>query len=203
MRGWAERGIPLAITLRGIDRHFERYYSKGPRRRPVQIDFCEADVFELFDQWRRAVGVRETVESADGQSSDLERVGRRPGLRTHIDRLIATATALRSSAIDTSLDLALERVVRELDGLRESANRARGHERERILNRLLSFDEDLVSVLQESITPEAKARLVREAEQELGSFRTRMTDDTYRHAVNVSVQRMLRERAGLPRFALD
>ena len=30
-----------------------------------------------------------------------------------------------------------------------------------------------------------------------------MTDDTYRHAVNVSVQRMLRERAGLPRFALD
>ncbi len=139
----------------------------------------------------------------DGQSSDLERLRRRPGLRTHIDRLIAKTTALRSGAIDTSLDLALERVVRELDGLREAASRARGHERERILNRLSSFDEDLVSVLQESITPDAKARLVREAEQELGAFRTRMTDDTYRHAVNVSVQRMLRERAGLPRFALD
>ena len=36
----------------GIDRYFERYYAKGPRRRPVQIDFCEADVLDVFDEWR-------------------------------------------------------------------------------------------------------------------------------------------------------
>ena len=40
--GWAAQGIPFKIACQGIDRYFVRYYAKGPRRRPVQIDFCEA-----------------------------------------------------------------------------------------------------------------------------------------------------------------
>src|SRR5688572_16742586 len=55
--GWAARGVPVSAAQRGIDRYFERYYAKGPRRRPVRIDFCEADVLDVFDEWRRAVGV--------------------------------------------------------------------------------------------------------------------------------------------------
>ena len=47
--GWAARGVPVKVAERGIDRYFERYYAKGPRRRPVQIQFCEADVFDVFD----------------------------------------------------------------------------------------------------------------------------------------------------------
>ena len=54
--GWAAQGIPLKIAFQGIDRYFERYYRKGPRRRPVRIDFCDADVLDVFDEWRRAVG---------------------------------------------------------------------------------------------------------------------------------------------------
>src|SRR5204863_1077323 len=56
--GWAAQGIPFKIACEGIDRYFVRYYSKGPKRRPVQIDFCDADVLEAFDTWRRSVGVR-------------------------------------------------------------------------------------------------------------------------------------------------
>ena len=55
--GWAEQGVPISVAFRGIDRCFERYYAKGPRRRPVRIDFCEADVLDVFDEWRRAIGV--------------------------------------------------------------------------------------------------------------------------------------------------
>src|SRR6185503_4746382 len=54
---WAADGVPLKIAFRGIDRYFERYYRKGPRRRPVKIDFCEADVRDAFDEWRRALGL--------------------------------------------------------------------------------------------------------------------------------------------------
>ncbi len=57
VRGWAESGVPLKVVFAGIDRYFERYYAKGPRRRPVRIDFCEADVLDVFDEWRRAVGL--------------------------------------------------------------------------------------------------------------------------------------------------
>ena len=55
--GWAREGIPLKVALSGVDRYFERYYRKGPRRRPVRIEFCDADVRDAFDDWRRAVGV--------------------------------------------------------------------------------------------------------------------------------------------------
>ena len=54
---WAEQGVPLSAVFQGIDRRFERYYARGPRRRPLRLEFCEADVLDLFDEWRRAVGV--------------------------------------------------------------------------------------------------------------------------------------------------
>src|SRR6266550_1922907 len=54
--GWATLGVPLKIAFRGIDQYCERYYAKGPRRRPVRIEFCEADILDLFDSWRRAIG---------------------------------------------------------------------------------------------------------------------------------------------------
>jgi len=54
---WAAQGVPLKVACRGIDRYVERYYGKGPRRRPVRIDFCEADVLDAFDEWRRATGL--------------------------------------------------------------------------------------------------------------------------------------------------
>ena len=57
VQGWAAQGVPLKVAQAGIDRYFERYYRKGPRRRPVRIEFCEADVLDAFDDWRRAVGV--------------------------------------------------------------------------------------------------------------------------------------------------
>src|SRR5881275_3594736 len=65
--GWASRGVPLKVAYRGIDRCFERYYAKGPRRRPVHVDFCEADVLDVFDQWRRALGL--TAGSAVAEES--------------------------------------------------------------------------------------------------------------------------------------
>ncbi len=57
VRGWAEQGVPLKVALTGIDRTFERYYRKGARRRPLQVSFCEADVLDVFDDWRRALGL--------------------------------------------------------------------------------------------------------------------------------------------------
>ena len=75
--GWASRGVPLKVAQRGIDRYFERYYAKGARRRPVRIEFCEADVLDAFDEWRRAVGV--PADAAERQ---------REPLRAHVDRAI-------------------------------------------------------------------------------------------------------------------
>src|SRR4051794_36990795 len=100
--GWAMQGVPLTIAFRGIDQYCERYYAKGPRRRPVRIEFCEADILDLFDAWRRAVGVT-TVASA-GDHADTARsdgdasTGRRDTLPAHLERTVTRLTGARAAA---------------------------------------------------------------------------------------------------------
>src|SRR5437762_1824596 len=104
--GWAERGVPLKVTCKGIDRYFERYYRKGPRRRPVKIDFCEADVLDVFDEWRRATGIVNfagSQSSGDGSAEDdrsaesLALRSRRTSLPAHIERVLLRLTSARAS----------------------------------------------------------------------------------------------------------
>src|SRR5688572_28082075 len=73
--GWAVRGVPLKVAQRGIDRYFERYYAKGPRRRPVRVEFCEADILDAFDEWRRAVGLGSVGSVGSGGSGGSEVAG--------------------------------------------------------------------------------------------------------------------------------
>ncbi|HEX9367177.1 MAG TPA: hypothetical protein VF921_11145, partial [Vicinamibacterales bacterium] len=122
--GWAAQGVPLAVAFRGIDRYCERYYAKGPRRRPVRVEFCEADILELFDDWRRAVGVSQLVDSP----ADVEPAAR-DRLPAHLDRAIARLTALRASGRSPAFDLRLDDAVRELDRARAAARHARGDAR--------------------------------------------------------------------------
>src|SRR4026209_1234684 len=67
--GWAAQGVPLAVAFRGIDQYCERYFAKGPRRRPVRVEFCEADILELFDDWQRAVGVAQLVDAPEAAAA--------------------------------------------------------------------------------------------------------------------------------------
>src|SRR5690242_5647309 len=78
--GWAAQGVPLAVAFKGIDQYCERYYAKGPRRRPVRVEFCEADVLDLFDDWRRAVGVTST------EADDAPAERKQDSLPSHIER---------------------------------------------------------------------------------------------------------------------
>ena len=94
--GWATRGVPLKVVFRGIDQYCERYYAKGPRRRPIRIEFCEADVLDVFDAWRRAVGVS---TAAGAETDDREEPApRKPTLTLHIERATARLVTVRDGA---------------------------------------------------------------------------------------------------------
>ena len=134
-------GVPLAVAFRGIDRYCERYYAKGPKRRPVRIDFCEADILELFDDWRRAVGV-----SAAAAETDRPAHHDRGTLPAHLDRVIARLTAKRGGrAFSATLDRLLEDSARELDRARARAKQVRGDERASLIGRLAQMDRDLIA----------------------------------------------------------
>ena len=194
---WAARGVPVKVAERGIDRYFERYYAKGPKRRPVQIQFCEADVFDVFDEWRRAVGVpiREGGEAGNEESDPATR--RHGSLPAHLDRVIARLTMVRSGE-DRSLDETIDRLVRELDAARAGAKALRGEARTGVLDRLSALDGELMEAARQQSSPATLHQLEAEADVELAPFRDRMAREVYERSRRAAVDRLIRERRRLP-----
>jgi hypothetical protein len=203
--GWAVRGVPMKVAQRGIDRYFERYYAKGQRRRPVQIQFCEADVFDVFDEWRRAIGVsvrdREGAE-ADTQHDDETASRRHGSLPAHLDRVIARLTMLRGGE-DRSLDDVLDRLVRELDAARAGAKGLRGELRSALVERLRVLDAELIEAARATCSAEMLQQFEVEADGELAPFRERMAPPVFERSRRAAADRLIRERRRLPVITYD
>jgi hypothetical protein len=195
--GWATLGVPLKIAFRGIDQYCERYYAKGPRRRPVRIEFCEADILDLFDSWRRAVG----VGVGGGATPAAEPPARKAPLAAHIERAVARLTTLRGGG-KRSAEFAgrVDAVVRELDHLAADARAARGDRRAVIIDRLQTLDGELIEAAVKETQTDASivATLNREAEAELAPFISRMPEQALDRARVAAFQRLLRDALGLP-----
>jgi hypothetical protein len=197
--GWAARGVPIKVAFRGIDRYFERYYAKGPRRRPVRIDFCEADVLDVFDEWVRATGVTapSNAGAVDGDAGASVRHG--PSLPAHLARVLRRLTSARASGVlDDAFDDLLDRVGREFDAARS----VRGAKRQALLDRLAALDRELLDMTRARLDARTLDDLVAEAEAELAAFRAGMTTEAFARAREAAIDRLVRERAGLPMVRL-
>jgi hypothetical protein len=191
---WAEQGVPLTVAFKGIDRYFERYYRKGPRRRPVKIDFCEADVLEVFDEWRRAVGVAASSE-AEGPNP----ANRHASLPAHLERVVRRLTSGRADgSLGAEFDEVIDRVSVELDAARAKTGGLRGDARHALIDRLAMFDAELLRRARATLDEGALESLAREADEELAGFRSGMTPETFARASESAIDRLVRERCRLP-----
>jgi len=201
---WAAQGIPLKVAFRGIDRYFERYYRSCPRRRPVRIDFCEADILDVFHEWRRAIG----LPASRGESSaPLGQDG--PGrasssLPSHLERaLMRLSQARATGSIGPQFDNLIERVAGELDLARAGSRGVRGEARQSLLGRLAALDVELAQTARASLDHSTLASLVREADGELAEFRPAMAPEAFARAREAAIDRLVRERCGLPTLSFS
>ncbi|MGH9384825.1 MAG: hypothetical protein ACRD2N_11115 [Vicinamibacterales bacterium] len=200
---WARQGIPLRVAETGVDRYFERYYRKGPRRRPVRIEFCEPDVLDAFDRWRRAVGVTTfaPVDAADADLEDQPPIARSPkrSLAAHLESLVARLTILRGSdKAGPVIGAVLDETVRAIDEIRPHAGKARGDAREILLIRLTEIDRRLLAAATSTLSSEDLARLDREALEEVETFRSRMPGEAFERARRAARDRLVRHHFSLP-----
>ena len=200
--GWAERGVPLKIAFAGIDRYFERYYRKGPRRRPVKIDFCDADVLDVFDEWQRAVGAQPSAAGHQSPADGHQSSAGRQSLPAHLERVVLRLTSARAGGtLGDEFDALIDRAAAELDAARAKAGGLRGAARQALLDRLAALDAELVRQARGTLDEVTRAALAREAESELAGFRSGMTADAFARAREAAVDRLVRERARLPTIA--
>ena len=203
---WAASGVPLKIAYAGIDRYFERYYRKGPRRRPVKIDFCEADVLDLFEEWRKALGV--TQAAAEGHQSavagDQSAVVSRQSLPAHLERVVLRLSSARArGSLGDAFDSLIDRVSAELDAARSKAGGLRGAARRELVERLSTLDAELMRQARSGLDAADAASLARDAEDELAVFRSGMAPDAFARAREAATDRLVRERFALPTIAFE
>jgi hypothetical protein len=212
VRDWAEAGIPLTVVFRGIELKADRH-RMGASRRPLRIEFCDADVRETYDSWRRAIGVgpgeggdepapRDADPAAtpvgnpvgtDGESS------KRPSLSKHLMRAIDRLTrAAGRLDLPEALRDVLGGALTELTGLREVAASARGKAREELAGRLAALDQRFLDAIRGAVPADVMQAVTAAAEVELAAYRGRLAGDAWQKAVDATVDRLLRDRFGLP-----
>jgi len=203
--GWAETGIPLKVALLGIDRTVERRNAKGPGRRPLRVEFCEADVLDAFDEWRRAVGVGTAgggtlrPGGAGEPAGEEARAKPSPSLRAHLDRVVTRLTdRVASGTLAGELERVVERLIIELGEARTASRSLRGEARAAFVARLDAIDDELVASARTVTPSDVLATLRLEAEQELIPFRGRMPAEQYTRAVEAATTNLLRDRLKLP-----
>ncbi len=197
--GWAAKGIPLKVAFSGIDRCFERYHAKGPRRRPIKIDFCDADVLDAFDEWRRAVGAplgggEETGGTADEPS-------RRGGasLVAHLERALRRLSSARAQGrIGEAFDPIIDEIARQHDAARSAPRGLRGDAREALLARLATLDLELLQAARGSLEESSRSELASEAAGQVSGFRDRMSPEALARARETAFDRLVRDYCGLP-----
>ena len=197
---WEQQGIPLRVAFAGIDRYFERYYRQGPRRRPVKIDFCEADVLDVFDEWRRATGVVSSLSNPESRIPNPE--SRRASLPEHLQRVLTKLSSARAiGVLGDAFDPLADAVAHELETARAAKGGVRGDAREAMVARLADLDRAMLEQARTTTERGQLAALERDADEELAPFRASMAPDAYARARTGAVDRLLRERLGLPTIA--
>ncbi len=213
VRGWAEAGIPLRVVERGIDRRYVRYYARGPKRHPLRIEYCEADVLDLFDEWKRAVGVGASAgpgggEAEPGAAGDetAPRRGRAEGrgsLAKHLDDLAARLSALEPPPGAAALEALLAEARAAVDEARPGGRALRGAVRRGVIERLAALDGRFPAAARADVGEAVLRDVEAEARLSLEPFRNRMPPSAFAAALEAATGRLLAERLRWPRLAFD
>jgi hypothetical protein len=115
-----------------------------------------------------------------------------------MERVLRCLTSARAAGgLDARFDDLLDRVAREFD----AARGARGAKRKALVERLAALDRELLDAVRAGLDDISRAALAREADEELAGFRSVMSPEAFARARDAAIDRLVRDRAGLPTIA--
>jgi hypothetical protein len=206
--GWAREGIPERVVLHGVDRTITRLTAKGPRRRPVRIEFCEADVRDAYDQWRRAVGVHAASSHAATASTTGDatatHVGRGPSLPRHLERtLVKLSSVAATTSVPPSLAAALAATIADVDRCLDDSRGARGEARVALTGQLQAIDGRLAAAAVAALGHGADAEIDEQVRRELAPYRDKLPPPAFLEAARALKGELARKHFGLPQVRFD
>lgn len=199
VKQWADEGVPLSVVFKGIEQKAGRH-KQGASRRPLRIEFCDADVREVFEAWRRATGIAAAVlDAPDAGREVLKRRSPSKTIDTAIERLGRLAGRLE---LPDEFRDAISRAIERLSAVREGLAHSRGAAREPWLAQLAPIDHDLMAQARRVVDAEVVRGLTEQAEREMAAYRDRLAPEAWQRAVTVTVDRGVRAHCELPTLEL-
>jgi hypothetical protein len=197
IESWQERGVPLHIILRGIERVFDLIDKQPHRKRTVKsLLYCKEEIEAQYAEWLEAQVGRDVSSSAFQVSASADEAKHElfsaDSIEAHLAGVSTDLTALKAKT-NGDLGEALERVLRRLAELQtnyESAERL-----EESLEKLDLIDETL---LKTSETEKFKP----EVERQIAAYRGKMDAEVFRRTFDLMLLKRLREEQGIPRLSL-
>jgi hypothetical protein len=209
IENWKERGVPLYIAIRGIEKTFDSHESR-PRKRSVKtLFYCQEEVEAQYADWLssqvgagNAEGEKEAT-SERTQTDDSRLPFPREAILKHLSdahEILKLIKEYRGNKDDFSETL--ERVAEQLKSLEEDFAKAKKPLAESLENSLTNLEKLLDEALLKNLSSDEIEKEQSEVERELKAYRSKMDSLVYEQTFNNLLLKRLRERSRIPRLSL-
>lgn len=199
IESWQERGVPLHIILRGIEKVFDGVDSQPKRRRSVKsLMYCREEIEAQYEEWlERQVGKSET--NGDGEATETERESSLfsdENIRAHLENVSKQLEHAQAKAGGELREVLLRAVVR-LAELEKNFSDA-----ESLEESLGDLEQLIGDALLETADEKTLAALRAETEKQMAQYRGKMEKEVFRRTFDLMLLKHLREAAEIPRLSL-
>jgi hypothetical protein len=198
---WQQRGIPLRIVIRGIERVFDGVDKQPATKRSVKsLIYCREEIEARYAEWLETQVGKNGGGKAQSPKSETQKP-KSPDSNLFSDEAIAEHLEKVSADLKKALHKSeaelretLENVLLQLAKLKQNLP-----DTESLEKSLEKFD----AFLDESLLKNSEAeRLKTEIEKQIASYKNKMESEVYRRTFDLMLLKRLRERAEIPRLSL-
>jgi hypothetical protein len=189
---WQERGVPLHVVLRGIEKVFDTYDNQPKQKRSVKsLFYCKEEIEAQYAEWLdRQIGKN---GAAAGEKHIADDQFSAESIKTHLAG-VGDAIKAAEQRAKGSLREVLQRALARLDELGESFADAE------TLEKSLADLEKLIDA--ELLRTSDAGDVEGEIERSLAGYKNKMETDVYRQTFDLMLLKRLRDRAEIPRLSL-
>lgn len=202
IESWQERGVPLHIILRGIEKVFDGVDNQPKRRRSVKsLMYCREEIEAQYEEWlERQIGKSET----NGDGSEAAATGGRENslfsdenVKAHLENAAQSLKLAQAKAASGELRDVLARAVLRLDELEKNFSDAESLEQS-----LGALEQLIDAALLQTADEKTLGSLKAETEKQMAQYRAKMEKEVFDRTFDLMLLKHLRETAEIPRLSL-
>ncbi len=206
IENWQERGVPLAVVLRGIEKVFDGVDQQPKSKRPIKsLMYCREEIEAQYADWLdiqvgkngsdKVQSSKIKFSSSETEDTSLAKNELFPAqvISAHLEKVTEQLNLAREKA-KGDLRETLQKIIERLAKLKQNLENA--EKLEEALEKLDTFIDE--SLLKSFETEKLKG----EIEKQLASYRNKMEREVYERTFDLMLLKRLREKAEIPRLSL-